>query len=75
MVNETWEKKGLTGWTVVKLDSKSGYQIQATLEFESVEKMTIALQETEVVQKVMGDVPNFTNETPLSFGGAIVAKK
>lgn len=70
LVKETWGAHGLTSYKIIQLEPSTGYQMQAVLVWESVEKMTAAIQNTELATKVMGDIPNFTNAQPLRLLGA-----
>lgn len=75
LVENTWSSKGLQKWTVVQIGpqadgSKSPYQIQAILFFDSEDAFKAAADADG--EKIFGDIPNFTDTQPTIIGGAIV---
>jgi uncharacterized protein (TIGR02118 family) len=75
LVEKTWSSKGLQNWSVIKIGpqadgSKSPYQIQAILTFESSEAFGAAAEADGAT--IFGDIPNFTDTQPLILAGEIV---
>ena len=68
MVQEQFGPYNFRGYSVLKLvgtpdpNTKSPYSVQATLNFDSVKDFEAALGAT--AEKVLGDVPNFSNKGP-----------
>lgn len=70
MVYETWSGKGLRSWQVSELDPKSGYTVQCLLQWESAEAFGKAASEDD--EKIMGDIPNYTEGKPTIIVGKVV---
>ena len=76
MVAEQFKPYNFKGYSVLKLvgtpapDQPSPFNIQATLNFSKVEDFQNALKATG--EKVMGDVPNFSNKGPTLMIGEFV---
>ncbi|KAJ5558403.1 hypothetical protein N7535_008613 [Penicillium sp. DV-2018c] len=73
LVENSWKSFGLISWRVNKFPtaidgSRSQYLIQATLEWESEEAFKTA-QKAPASAEVFGDIPNFTNQKPISLAG------
>ena len=77
MVQEQFGPYGFEGYQVLKLvgtpdpSQPSPYTIQATLNFKSQQDFEEALKNT--AEKVLGDVPNFSNKGPVLMIGDKVA--
>lgn len=77
LVEDTWKTKGLQHWQVVQIGpqadgSKSPYQVQALLTFESLAAFQAAGEQDG--PKIFGDIPNFTDTQPLLLAGDEIAK-
>jgi uncharacterized protein (TIGR02118 family) len=68
LVQKTWGDKGLLSWFVSKLDPSTGYTIQCVLIWESEEKFKSAMGSADAA-KVMGDIPNYSSEKPVTYLG------
>lgn len=69
MVAQTWSNAGMTGGRALKGTvggdgGDSPYFAIGLIDFESAEKLGAALA-GEDAAKVLGDIPNFTNVTPI----------
>lgn len=73
MVKETWAPHGLKSYRVIQTEPSTGHSVQAIMEWESVEKMTKAIQNSELAEKIMNDIPNFTDAKPLRLLGAEIS--
>ncbi|KAI8940040.1 hypothetical protein NX059_003762 [Plenodomus lindquistii] len=62
---------GLKSWKVIKLSDDGPYTHASTIEFENVEAMTKALEHPET-KAIQGDIPNFSNELPVTLYGDVV---
>lgn len=76
LVSENWQKYGLKGWRVVQFQpgpdgAKPQYSTQATLIWDSPEDLQKAMGGEET-KSVMGDVPNFSNKSPLFLAGGVL---
>jgi len=77
MVASEFKEFGFKGYRVLKFlgtpdpNTKSPYSVQCSLEFDTVENFTKALQAKASV--VLGDVPNFSNKGPELLIGEEVA--
>lgn len=78
MVAEEFKEFGFQGYRVLKFvgtpdpNTKSPYSVQCSLEFDTVENFQKALQAK--AEKVLGDVPNFSNKGPELLIGEEMAK-
>jgi uncharacterized protein (TIGR02118 family) len=70
-VDKAWKSAGLQKWTIVKLDPKSGYDTQAILVWDSLEKFGAAM-ESSAGKEVLGDIPNFSTTAPERVWGSVV---
>jgi hypothetical protein len=76
LVEGKWKSKGLLDWKIVQIGpqadgSKSPYQIQAILTFESGEALKAAADADGPA--IFGDIPNFTDTQAVIIGGANIA--
>jgi len=73
MVQKEFGPYNFEGYSVLKLNGTpdpsqpSPYSVQATLNFASVQDFEAALKAT--AEKVLGDVPNFSNKGPVLMIG------
>ena len=77
MVQSEFGPYNFHGYSVLKLGNQpdgnpSPYGIQATLNFASQEDFKAALRAT--AEKVLGDVPNFSDKGPVLMMGEMVGK-
>ncbi|KAF2091880.1 hypothetical protein K490DRAFT_30888 [Saccharata proteae CBS 121410] len=72
MVQKEFGAHGMKGWRVQKYVGRSPYSMQATLEFENQEQFKNALQ--HAAGPVLGDVPNFSNKSPVLMVGEVVGE-
>lgn len=77
LVWRTWKKHGLQNWDVVQFgEDASGtwppFHVQATLTFTDGAALESALADSDT-GAIFGDVPNFTNKSPIFVAGKIVA--
>jgi uncharacterized protein (TIGR02118 family) len=70
-VQSIWGKQGLSSWTVCKLDESSGYSTQCLLNWESAEHYAAAYPQTGTT-KIMGDIPNYSNKSPIKIVGNVI---
>jgi hypothetical protein len=63
---------GLKNYKILKFLEGAPYQVQATLEWESLDVFEKA-SANEVAQKIFGDIKNFYEGEPLLLKGPIVA--
>ena len=77
MVQEQFGPYGFEGYSVLKFvgtpdpNTQSPYSVQATLNFKSIKDFQEALGATG--EKVLGDVPNFSNKWPTLMIGEKMA--
>ncbi|OAL29157.1 hypothetical protein AYO20_09310 [Fonsecaea nubica] len=75
LVSEKWGQYGLQGWKVIQFqaapDGTKPYSVGALLTWETADGLKKALSSQEA-QTVFGDVPNFSNKSPLFIAGDIV---
>ncbi|EXJ59483.1 uncharacterized protein A1O5_12108 [Cladophialophora psammophila CBS 110553] len=75
LVSEKWSQYGLQAWKVIQLlpgpDGSKPYSVAALLTWESADGLSKALKGDEA-QTVFGDVPNFSNRSPIFLMGDIV---
>jgi hypothetical protein len=76
LVEGLWKSKGLTDWKIAQLGpqadgSKSLYQVQAILTFESGEAFKAAADADGAA--IFGDIPNFTDTTAVLVAGETIA--
>lgn len=70
MVFNEMKPHGLKGWTASKVlgspdGSPAPYSVQVILRFDKPEDVQKALEATG--EKVLGDIPNFSNQQPVMF--------
>jgi len=65
----TFKPYGLEKWQVVDADPASGYTTVCLLTFKDKESADTAFKNAD---KVMADVPNYTDAKPLFVGGQVV---
>lgn len=70
LVYKNWSPYGLKSWSVVEFPSDAEYCVQASLEWESEAARDKALQ-SDAAATVMGDVPNFSDKSPLLIHGKV----
>jgi len=76
LVSENWQKYGLKGWRVIQFQpgpdgAKPQYSVQATLIWDGPEDLQKAMG-AEETKTVMGDVPNFSNKSPILVAGQVM---
>ncbi|OAP56282.1 hypothetical protein AYL99_09461 [Fonsecaea erecta] len=75
LVSENWGQYGLKGWQVIQFqpapDGAKPYSIGALLTWDDADGLKKALASKEAAT-VFGDVPNFSNKSPLFIAGDIV---
>ncbi|KAI0100292.1 hypothetical protein GGR51DRAFT_533108 [Nemania sp. FL0031] len=73
LVQKLWAPQGLTAWRVAKYADGQPYAVQAWLEWESKEKADLATNKDEsaTAKTIFGDVPNFSDQTPVLAGGEL----
>ncbi|KIY02323.1 uncharacterized protein Z520_02461 [Fonsecaea multimorphosa CBS 102226] len=75
LVSKNWSKYGLKSWQVIQYqtapDGSKPYNIGALLTWESADGLKNALAGEEAAT-VFGDVPNFSNKSPIFIAGDIV---
>jgi uncharacterized protein (TIGR02118 family) len=75
LVEKAWQAVGIQAWQVIKfanqpVGSPQPYCAAAIVTFDSCDGAERALQ-AEETREVFGDVPNFTNLTPLLMTGGV----
>ena len=70
LVEKLWGPQGLLNWTVTTGGKDTGYSVQATLVWESLE----AFENLQKVDEVMGDIPNFSDNAPTQWIGKVVGR-
>ena len=78
LVDEKFARFGIKGWRVVKaVDGPAGdkplYNIIATLEFDTPQQFRDAV--AAEAEAVFGDVPNFSNRSPVVVIGDVVGTR
>lgn len=75
LVQEKWEKHGLTDWKVVQFqpgpDGSKPYDVQAILTFKDAQSLATASEKDG--GPVFGDIPNFSNQQPLLLNGDLIS--
>ncbi|KAJ9616479.1 hypothetical protein H2200_000198 [Cladophialophora chaetospira] len=75
LVNKKWNEYGLKDWKIIEFqpgpDGSKPYSIGAVLTWESADGVNKALS-SDAGKEVLGDVPNFSNKSPLFLIGDIV---
>ena len=75
IVDKNWGPFGLKEWKVIEFaagpDGKKPYSIGAVLTWESEDGLKQALGGEEA-KNVLGDVPNFSNKSPVFLMGNVV---
>ena len=78
LVQKHWAQYGLTDWKVVEFnpgpDGSKPYSVQAILTFKDGEALKAALGSGEAAT-VFGDVPNFSNKSPVFLAGELVGSQ
>jgi uncharacterized protein (TIGR02118 family) len=78
LVQKHWAQYGLTDWQVVEFaagaDGSKPYSVQAILTFKDEESLKSALGSGEAAT-VFGDVPNFSNKSPVFVAGKVVGSQ
>ena len=78
LVQKNWGPYGLEDWKVVELapspDGSKPYSIQAILTWKDGESLQKALAGPEAAT-VFGDVPNFSNKSPVFLAGQMVGSQ
>ena len=77
LVMDTWGSEGMTGYKVVKMagtatGDAAPYTVLALLHFQSLQQFQTAAQGPNA-QKVMGDIPNFSNKEPVILIGEVTS--
>lgn len=75
LVKEQWAKYGVTGWNVRKFEpgpdgAEPKYAFGSDVFWESKEKLQAAFSGPEAAG-IMGDVPNFSNKSPIFLYGQV----
>lgn len=78
LVQKNWGPYGLTDWKIVEFapgpDGSKPYSVQAILTWKDEESLKNALAGGEAAT-VFGDVPNFSNQSPLFVAGKVVGSQ
>jgi uncharacterized protein (TIGR02118 family) len=78
LVQKHWAQYGLTDWSVVEFqagpDGSKPYSVEAILTFKDHDALKAALGSGEAAT-VFGDVPNFSNKSPVFLAGSVVGKQ
>jgi len=78
LVQKHWGPHGLTDWKVIEFqagpDGSKPYSVQATLTWKDGESLQKALAASETAS-IFGDVPNFSNKSPVFMAGAVVGSQ
>ncbi|KAF4967447.1 hypothetical protein FSARC_5020 [Fusarium sarcochroum] len=72
LVSAKWGPHGLKNWKILTFQDGAPFQVQATLEWESVEAFNKA-ESTDAGKEIFGDVKNFYSESPVLLKGPVVA--
>ncbi|KAL6850864.1 hypothetical protein ACO1O0_007990 [Amphichorda felina] len=77
LVSRIWSPVGLEKWEVQRLDVGTGgekppFTVAALLTFKDEATWTGA-QALPAAAEIFGDIPNFSSEQPVLFGGSVVA--
>ncbi|KAF4455742.1 hypothetical protein F53441_1941 [Fusarium austroafricanum] len=72
LVASKWGPHGLKDYKILTFQEGAPYQIQATLEWDSVEAFDKAAA-SEAAAAVMGDIKNFYSGNPMILKGPVVA--
>jgi uncharacterized protein (TIGR02118 family) len=70
LVLKNWGPYGLKSYSVVEFGPDADFCVQATLDWESEDSPGKALK-TDTVSTVMGDVPNFSDKSPVLMNGKV----
>lgn len=73
LVDKHWKKHGLKSYSVTQLSPDAPYSVQATMEWESSEGFKGALGDAGT-KEIMGDVTNFSSESPVLVAGDVVGR-
>jgi uncharacterized protein (TIGR02118 family) len=74
LVTKHWSKYGLKSWSVTQMAPDAPYAFSATMEWESLEAFGNATKDEESTGAIMGDVKNFSSESPVLLAGGVVAR-
>lgn len=79
LVSEVWQKYGLQKWEVIKLNqgragARPEFRTQAILTWESEEAFQKGMG-AEEAKTVFGDIPAFTNTSPILVAGPSIQSK
>ncbi|KAF5019231.1 hypothetical protein F66182_8772 [Fusarium sp. NRRL 66182] len=74
LVAATWGPHGLKSYKVLTFEAGAPYQVQATLEWDSLEAFEKA-GSSEENAAVFGDIVNFYSGSPIVLKGNIVASE
>ncbi|KAI1071885.1 hypothetical protein NW752_001483 [Fusarium irregulare] len=72
LVASKWGPLGLKNYKILNFQEGQAYQVQATLEWDSVEAFDKAAA-NEVAKDIFGDIKNFYNGEPMLLKGPVVA--
>ena len=72
MCEKVWGPHGLLGATVAEAAADSPYAIMASVRFKTLEGWQKAWSDAESIGWLMGDIENFTNQTPEFVVGTVV---
>lgn len=73
LIAKHWKKYGLKSYTVTQLSGDSPYSVSVVMEWESSEAFGKALKD-DGNKEVMGDVANFSSESPVLIAGDVVGR-
>jgi len=71
LVQNKWVPFGLKSWTVTRLDPKSGYIVQCTMFWESLQHWENGMKEEG--EEVIKDMGRYTNIKPIRLAGEVIA--
>ncbi|KAF4343278.1 hypothetical protein FBEOM_2754 [Fusarium beomiforme] len=74
LVSSKWGPYGLKNYKILTFGEGQPYQIQAALEWESVEVFDKAAA-TEAAGEIFGDIKNFYDGNPIVLKGPVVANE
>lgn len=73
LVAKHWNKYGLKSYAVTQLSGDAPYSVSAVMEWESSEAFGNATKD-EGTKEIMGDVANFSSESPVLIAGDVVGR-
>ena len=71
LVESKWKQYGLKSWKVLQFEGDTPYGVQATLEWDSMDDYSKAVQAPET-KEVLGDVENFSDKGPILMASNVV---